>query len=91
MKYSNRVFWTSGYDFGCPFNFRWCSSTGFFGNTSINWFSGQPNNARNIQDSVQLTLNTGVATTSAYNDEVGTFASYYICEVFKINVLFVIN
>ncbi|XP_059469524.1 uncharacterized protein LOC132193130 [Neocloeon triangulifer] len=80
MKYSNRIFWTSGSDQNCAFNFRWCSTGGFFGNSSLNWASGQPNNGRGIQDCVQLTLNTGVATNSVYNDESCSFVSYYICE-----------
>ncbi|CAB3381754.1 Hypothetical predicted protein [Cloeon dipterum] len=80
MRYSNRIFWTSGNHRGCPFNFRWCSSSGFFGNTSINWASGQPNNARGLQECVQLTLNAGVSTNSFYNDEACSFAAFYICE-----------
>lgn len=80
MKYTNRIFWTSGTDLGCPFNFRWCSSNTSFTNASINWLAGQPNNLNGIQDCVQFMLTTGMWTSSAFNDESCAYANYYICE-----------
>jgi Lectin C-type domain len=73
--------WTSGSDQACPFNFRWCTSTSYFGNTSINWSAGQPNNAFGLHDCVQLMLTTGLASASTYDDQPCNFASYFICEV----------
>lgn len=86
MKYTNRIFWTSGVDSGCPFNFRWCSTNTTFTNASINWLSGQPNNLNGIQDCVQFMLTTGLWTSSAFNDESCAYANYYICEAER-NVL----
>jgi len=80
MKYTNRIFWTSGVDSGCPYNFRWCASNSTFNNASINWLSGQPNNLNGIQDCVQFMLTTGMWTASAFNDESCGYANYYICE-----------
>jgi hypothetical protein len=77
----SKYYWTSGSDQACPFNFRWCTSTGYITNTSINWSPGQPNHAFGIQDCVQLMLTTGPAYSSTYDDQPCNFANNFICEV----------
>lgn len=81
MRYSNKMFWTSGYDQGCPFNFKWCTSTSHFGNTSINWAPGKPSNGKGLQDCVKLTLTAGASALSNYADDYCSFTSFFICEV----------
>jgi hypothetical protein len=81
MKWMSKSHWTSGSDRACPFNFKWCTSNTFFYNNSINWLSGQPNNAFNQQECVQMMLNTGTGVATTYDDQPCSFLSYYICEV----------
>jgi hypothetical protein len=81
MKWTSKSHWTSGSDRACPFNFKWCTSNTFFYNNSINWLSGQPNNAFNQQECVQMMLNTGSGVATTYDDQPCSFLSYYICEV----------
>jgi hypothetical protein len=82
MKWMSKSHWTSGSDRACPFNFKWCTSNTFFYNNSINWLGGQPNNAFNQQECVQMMLNTGTGMATTYDDQPCSFLSYYICEVY---------
>jgi hypothetical protein len=83
MKWTSKSHWTSGSHRGCPFNFKWCTADSYFYNNSINWQSGQPNNAFNQQECVQMMLNTGAWAATTYDDQPCSFLSYYICEVLK--------
>jgi Lectin C-type domain len=83
MRYINKIFWTSGSDRDCPFNFKWCTATtnvSFYAN-SIQWQPGQPNNMNGVQDCVQLTLNAANVSENSYNDEPCLYANHFICEV----------
>jgi Lectin C-type domain len=82
LRYNNRPHWTAGMDISCPGKFQWC--TGYrqsITNTSINWAPGQPDNQFGIEDCVQLTLNIGPWTSSAFYDASCSNSYFYICEV----------
>ncbi|XP_059476327.1 uncharacterized protein LOC132197211 [Neocloeon triangulifer] len=72
-------FWTSGADFGCPNNFRWCSVDRAFLKRNINWAPGEPNVTKGDCVSLKVSNVHPNQTTLAVDD--CNAKKFFACEV----------